>query len=227
MKIKQKQIKINKKILEFYLLKLRTYEQNLNQNTIQTFQVYQTLIYLKKILKILFLFHKKNKKILFLGSNNSKFSRKINKKTEHFSITNNIKMRTTIFNELKPNKDFKYSLLKLKKKPHLIVVLNNTDNYSILMNESFNLKIPIIILNQSSFSKENKLIYHDSANFEFLIENTTFFLKCLKFLFKKPDQFKKLKLIVVKRKRKHLFKKSAQFKKPFKNFYAKYKKKKI
>jgi len=195
MKLKKKII--NQKLLKLYLLKLRTYEQYHDKlKTIITRNVNQTLIDFKKALRILFKFHTKNKKILFLGLNGL-ILKKINKETIHTAIPSNIKLQNITSNKTKLNNNFKYSLLKLKKKPKLIVILDRIDFYSSFIYESYMSKIPIVTLSKSSTVRKNALLYNLEVTPEFLLQNKNLFYNCLKFLFKKPkirlNKFKILK----------------------------------
>lgn len=218
--MKVKKFKINQKFIELYLLKLRAYEQydKKLKNTL-TNNVDQTLIHFKKVLKILFKFHTKNKKILFLGLNGL-ILKKINKETIHIAIPSRIKLQNTLFDKTKFKNNVKYSLLKLKKNPKLVVILDKIDHNVSFINEIHAAKIPTITFGECFALKRNTLLYNVPATPEFLIRNKNLFYNCLKFLFKKPTlTFKKPELTFEKRK--------PIFKKPkSKNNYLRYGEKK-
>lgn len=185
--MKIKKSKIYRKLLELYLIKLRTYEQyDKKIKNIVNISVNQTLIHFKKALRIIFKFHKKNKKILFLGFNGL-ILKKINKETNHTAISSKIKLQGIISNDLKFKNYEKYSLLKLKKKPNLIVIFDFIENHNSILKESSNAKIPTITFG-SHMDRRNKntFLYSIPTNIEFLVNNKFFFYNCLKFLFKKP-----------------------------------------
>lgn len=189
--MKIKKLKLSQKLLELYLLKLRTYEQfDVRLKNISIVNVNHTLTCFKKALKILFKFHRKNKKILFLGLNGF-ILKKINKETIHMAIPSKIKLQNVLSNKTNIKDNSKYSLLKLKKKPKLIIILDKIDHYSSLLNESFMLKIPTITFGKSFTLKKNALLYNIPTATEFLLTNKNLFYNCLKFLFKKPKLFKK------------------------------------
>lgn len=185
--MKIKKPKINRKLLELYLIKLRTYEQyDKKIKNIANTSINQTLIHFKKALRIIFKFHKKNKKILFLGFNGS-ILKKINKETNHTAIPSKIKLQGAISNQLKFNKNNeKYSLLKLKKKPNLIVIFSKVENHNFILSESSNARIPTITFgNYMDRKNKNTFLYNIPINIGFLLNNKNLFYNCLKFLFKK------------------------------------------
>lgn len=184
--MKLKKLKISQKLLELFLLKSRIYEQyDKTLKSVTTNNVNQTLIHFKKALKILFKFHMKNKKILFVGLRGSILKR-INKKTIHIAMPSRIKLQNTLFNKTKFKNNSKYSLLKLKKNPKLIIILDEIDHYVSLINEINTAKIPIVTFGKSYFFKKNSFLYNVPATPEFLVHNKNLFCNCLKFLFKKP-----------------------------------------
>lgn len=184
--MKLKKLKINQKFLELFLLKLRIYDQyNKHLKSISTNDVNQTLVYFKKALKILFKFHTKNKKILFVGLKSS-ILKKINKETIHMAMPSRVKLQNTLFNKTKFKNNSKFSLLKLKKNPKLVIIFDKIDHYVSFVNEVYNAKIPIITFGKSFSLKENILLYNVPATPEFLVHNKNLFCNCLKFLFKKP-----------------------------------------
>lgn len=185
--MKVKKLKLSQKLLELYLIKFRVYEQHNAQvqSGITTIDLNQMLASLKKILRILFKFHTKNKKILFLGLDDLVL-KKINRTTIHSALPSKIKLQGIISNKTQFKNNSKYSLLKLKKKPDLIVILDQIDSYYSLLAESYVAKIPTITFGKSVASKTNSSLYNIPTNHEFLLRNKLFFYNCLKFLFKKP-----------------------------------------
>lgn len=211
--MKLKKFKTNHKLLELYLLKLRTYEQyDKKLKNVVTSNLDQSLIYFKKALKIIFKFHTKNKKILFLGLRGL-ILKKINKNTNHVAMPPKTKLKSTFFGKTKFKNSSKYSLLKLKKNPKLVIILDKIDHYVSFVDEIHAAKIPIITFGKSLIFKKNALQYNVPATTEFLVQNKNLFCNCLRFLFKKP------KLIVIEPK-------PTKFKRTKKN-YVKYEKKKI
>lgn len=191
MKIKQIKHK-NQKILELQLIKLRTYEQydEKIKNTLNN-NIYQTLINIKKALKIIFKYNTRNKKILFLGFAGP-IVKKINKQTNHVAIPLNIKLQGLISNHFQLKNKIKYSLPKLRKKPKLIIIFDKIENYELILNESYKAKIPTITF-ESTFNKKikNTNLYNILVNIDFLQQNKLFFYNCLNFLFKKKAIYKR------------------------------------
>jgi ribosomal protein S2 len=184
--MKIKNLKINQKLLELYLIKLRTYEQyDKKVKDVTNVSISQTLINFKKTLRIIYKFHKKNKRILFLGFNGIIF-KKINKETNHVALPSKIKLQGIIFNKLKLNE--KISLLKLKTFPNLIVIFNEITNNNSILTESFKYKIPTITFGKNTNRNNNMFLYNIPANTEFLLNNKNLFYNCLKFLFKKKTE---------------------------------------
>ena len=203
------------------MIKSKIHEQQLDSKIYSTsvqVNLNQILIGLKKILRIIFKFHIKNKKILFLGLNGP-VTHKINKKTIHFAIPSKISIKSLVFNKTQSFKNnLKYSLFKLEKKPDLIVILDKTESYSSLINESYMIKIPIIALTKfnNNLSEKKISIYNIFTPQGFLPHNSNnnkeFLYNCLKFLFRKPNN-------QIKHKKKFNSKKSKN--------WAKHEKKKI
>jgi len=180
-------MKLKKNIFEKYnfshtnIINIKSYLSFLKQsnklkllNFESSFQSLKTIeLNLKKVLKIIFEFHKLNKKIVFVGFpdiNSYKFSLLFNKFNHKFlkkkvwvngllSNTNSLiyylnskrlsniskKNNLQLFQNLN-------NLIELKKLPDLIVVFSTEENLQ-LINESNRLKIPIIAFNNNSNSK--------------------------------------------------------------------------
>ena len=180
-------MKLKKNIFEKYnfshtnIINIKSYLSFLKQsnklkllNFESSFQSLKTIeLNLKKVLKIIFEFHKLNKNIVFVGFpdiNSYKFSLLFNKFNYKFlkkkvwvngllSNTNSLiyylnskrlsniskKNNLLLFQNLN-------NLIELKKLPDLIVVFSTEENLQ-LINESNRLKIPIIAFNNNSNSK--------------------------------------------------------------------------
>jgi hypothetical protein len=180
-------MKLKKNIFEKYnfshtnIINIKSYLSFLKQsnklkllNFESSFQSLKTIeLNLKKVLKIIFEFHKLNKNIVFVGFpdiNSYKFSLLFNKFNYKFlkkkvwvngllSNTNsliyylNSKRLSNISkkNNLRLFQNLN-NLIELKKLPDLIVVFSTEENLQ-LINESNRLKIPIIAFNNNSNSK--------------------------------------------------------------------------
>jgi len=180
--MKIKKLIIHQKLLELYLIKLRTYEQyDKKIKNIANININQTLIHFKKSLRIIFKYHKKNKRILFLGLNGL-ILKKINKETNHSAISSKIKLQGLISNKL--NFKEKDSLF-VKKKPNLIVIFNEIETYNSVIIESAQAKIPTITFGAHTNRNKNAFLYNIHTNIKFLLHNKKIFYNCLKFLFKK------------------------------------------
>lgn len=193
--MKIKKLKIKTKLLQLFCIKSRIHEYygiKHNKNSFNTSFI-QTLSEYKKALKIIVNFHKKNKKILFLGLKNLTFINKINKFTNHTAVHFNIKLQKemSLFSSLnklyvKKHSTNKYSLFEKKKTPDLLVIFETIENYDSVLNESYMLKIPTITFANNLNYKKNKFsVYNVFVNIDFLLNNYNFFYSNLKVLFLK------------------------------------------
>jgi ribosomal protein S2 len=95
-----------KQILKLHLLKHRTYEQpsvkNNNMNPVTDLTLNETIFNLKKALQIIFQYHIRNKRILFIGVPN-KLEAKINKTTNHVAIPQDLNIQGFISNRSNKN----------------------------------------------------------------------------------------------------------------------------
>ena len=169
----------SKRILLLYLLIFKTYEQTIFKKSANIFfkhYLIEILFNLKKSLKIIFNYHKKNKLILFIGlPKDLKF--KINKFTTHIAFSKFLKLDGNVVNILNNNEN---------KKPYLIVLFNTDVN--VIIQESYLAKIPLICINNNLINKNfyHRNIYKVSINQNrkvFQILNN-FFCTGLRFLFK-------------------------------------------
>tara|TARA_B110001450_G_scaffold45751_1_gene42415 strand:- start:1195 stop:1785 length:591 start_codon:yes stop_codon:yes gene_type:complete len=155
MKIKKTRIK---QLLKLSLLKLRVYEQFTNKTKLNGFvdsNLNQIIVNIKKVLQIIFQYHKAEKRILFVGVP-CELEQKINQLTKHVAVPKNFDIQGMVSNfdpkvflksenlDQAWSKNFLKSLLpKLSKKLDLIVLFNHEKSDSILT-ESKIAKIPVI-----------------------------------------------------------------------------------
>ena len=157
-----------KQILKLHLLKHRTYEQsfvkNNNMNLVTDLTLNETIFNLKKALQIIFQYHTRNKRILFIGVP-TKLESKINKATNHTAIPQDLNVQGLISNRSNKNlistkqnskqktAKFKSLLPKLSKKPDLVVVVAH-EKIDTIYKECSVAKLPIINFKTEDISKE-------------------------------------------------------------------------
>lgn len=185
MKIKKVK-KFKYKLLKLRLIKSRIYKIKIKKNNFNdsiNIILEQIELHLKKILQIIYEYHIYKKQIIFIDfplSFQKKFIKILNK-TKHFSISKSKWINGILsnkfaifqnlnFKRLKSNnknqiKNIK-SLLKVKKKPDLVIIFNQKINSNILK-EIYNLKIPIIVLNNNLYFN-NKSTYFISGDFKII-----------------------------------------------------------
>lgn len=169
--MKLKKIKtFNFKLIKLEIIKSKIYLQKnmlLNNTSILLNKLEVIELALKRALHVIYSYHINNQKICFVGvpKNSHNFFSKILSKTNHVFIPENIwangilSNQISIFKYIKKNEtDILRLLLQLKVKPNLIVLFNNKSSSNILQ-ETKNLRIPIIILN-----------IKESPDFNFLFE---------------------------------------------------------
>lgn len=157
--MKLKQI-YSKQILKLHLLKHKIHENGFssdNSEFITNNTLNQTLINFKKILQIIFRYHIKNRRILFVGLP-KKLELRIIKSTQHVAISDHFDL-TNIFSvsskiERSTDRKMQLSLVsfllpKLSRKPDLIVLVSHkkTENF---LKDCSTLKIPIINLDSDT-----------------------------------------------------------------------------
>lgn len=194
-----------KQILKLHLLKHRTYEQssvkNNNMNLVTDLSLNETIFNLKKALQIIFQYHIKNKRIIFIGVP-TKLESKINRATNHVAIPQDLNIQGLISNRSNKNVmsakqtnkqktiKFKSLLPKLSKKPDLVVVVAHEKTEAIYK-ECAVAKLPIINFKTENFSKETWSSY--SYDLQLNHKNSTsitdknLFSIGLNFLFKVSD----------------------------------------
>ena len=162
-----------KQILKLHLLKHRTYEQpslkNNNMNPVTDLSLNETIFNLKKALQIIFQYHIRNKRILFIGVPN-KLELKINKTTNHVAIPQDFNIQGLISNRSNKNLmgakqinkqnpiKFKSLLPKLSKKPDLVVVVAH-EKPDAIYKECAVAKLPVINFKTKDISKETWSTY--------------------------------------------------------------------
>jgi ribosomal protein S2 len=201
--MKIKKVKI-KQLLKLNLLKSKVYEQPIKKmkfnNLIDT-NLNQIVVDIKKVLQIIFQYHKAEKRILFLGLP-YKLESRVNQLTKHIAIPKNFNIQGVISNynskSFKSDRNSnqawlknssKFLLPKLSKKLDLIVLFNHDNNETIL-SEAGVAKIPVIFFG-TNFGSQNSASYKVEGNFKNVLigSNKNVFFIGLNFLFK---TFKKL-----------------------------------
>ena len=194
-----------KQILKLHLLKHRTYEQsfakNNNTNLVTDLTLNETIFNFKKALQIIFQYHTRNKRILFIGVP-TKLEAKINKTTSHVAVPQDLNIQGLISNQSNKNltstkqsskqktAKFKSLLPKLSKKPDLVVVVAH-EKIDAIYKECLVAKLPIINFKSEGISKETWSTYsYDlqlSTKNSSLTADKNLFSIGLNFLFKISD----------------------------------------
>ena len=204
-----------KQLLKLHLLKYKIYDQlsikNANVDLVTDSTLNEIIFNLKKSLHIIFQYHTRNKRILFIGAP-SKLESKINQFTNHIAVSQNMNVQGFISNHSNDsltnikqfNKQnsvqFKSLLPKLAKKPDLVVVVAH-EKIGAINKECAVAKLPIINFKSENISKEIWSSYSynlqlNSRNSN-LIDDKNLLSISLNFLFKtsiilnkKPINFK-------------------------------------
>lgn len=188
---------LNNKIIKIQALRLYSKKNSTNAN----FSSIQT--YLNKISNIIYKYHKKNKKILFLGFPIS--FKNILKNTKHklipeFISFNGILTNRTSLNKITKTKKYSLSTLKLflKIKKLDLIIIYTQNHRSTIIEESYITRIPTIIFNEN-LHFNNKITYESLGNYKFFNEKTKnnnfiiSFIKTILLRAKKIKKFKKFK----------------------------------
>lgn len=201
--MKIKEVKI-KQLLKLNLLKSKVYEQPIKKIKFNNFidaNLNQIVVDIKKVLQIIFQYHKAEKRILFLGLP-YKLESRVNQLTKHIAIPKNFNTQGVISNynskffksDRNSNQAWlknssKFLLPKLSKKLDLIVLFNH-DNSETILSEAGVAKIPVIFFG-TNFGLQNSASYKVEGNFKNVLigSNKNVFFIGLNFLFK---TFKKL-----------------------------------
>lgn len=164
--MKIKKVKF-KQILKLHLLNSKAYEHFAkisHSSSLLDFSMTQSISDFKRILHIIYNFHSIEKKILFIGIP-KKLELKINKLTPHLAISSNFNMQGFLLNNsklLKETKtvnrasshlDLRLLFPKLSERPDLVVLFSHEKKQNIIT-ESYVAKIPLILFNAKSLSKE-------------------------------------------------------------------------
>lgn len=199
--MKIKKVKF-KQILKLHLLNSRAYEhfaKTSHSSSFLDFNMTQSISDFKRILHIIYQFHSVGKKILFIGVS-KKLELKINKLTPHLATPSNFDLQGFFLNNQKLLKevkiinraalhlDSKLLFPKLLERPDLVVLFSHEKKQNII-NESHVAKIPLILFNAKSSSKElsvkssyNVLPFSSNSG---SVSEMGFLLQGLNFLFKK------------------------------------------
>jgi len=182
----------NYKLFKYNLLKLQIYTVELEKDSsiFLHYMLEQVEAYLKQALKIIFEYHKRHLKILFIGfpivckieQIKLLFFTNHNFIPQKSWISGIFRNRSSIFSYLASMQSQNFSknlklLLTIKAKPHLVVVFNEKIEANII-NEFYKIGIPILSFN-CNFLNISKTTYKVSGNFDFLKKNikiTYFFL---------------------------------------------------
>lgn len=137
-------------LTKLYLLKYKIYKNfSIKDSLILNFLKY-TEFTLKQSLNLIYSYHFKKKKILFIGSS---YSKKINfflRNYGHILLPKSLWSNGSIKNNLPSD------VLFYKKKPNLIVFFDNTETDFLILKELDKLKIPVIVFGDFAFSTKNK-----------------------------------------------------------------------
>jgi len=158
--------------LKYKLIKIEFIKSKIYQKFLQSFDLAE--MYLKKVMFIIFQYHIKNNKILFIGVNRKIVNKykHVLKKTKHLFLPQNYWIKGLLTNKVTLFKYVKNSFsstkiknyILLKKSPNLIVIFNDHNQASIIK-EATKLKIPVIVLNTEKFQFEG-IMYHLHLNSE-------------------------------------------------------------
>lgn len=195
MKIKKVQLTNSTlKLFKLKLIKSKVYKFNEKNIKLENIE-----IRLKKVLQIIYEYHKNKKKILFIGVP-LKFSKSIQflfQKTRHIFLPNSIWVNGILTNQYscfqyilssqKPIKNKMTNLLfKLRNKSDLIVILNASETIPQII-EGHKTKTPIIAFNSSFIDSTFKITYKIPGYFHFYKNEfkNNFFYYILASIFKK------------------------------------------
>ena len=207
MKIKSTKIR-NYKLFKYNLLKMQIYSNKLEKNAsgISNYVLEQIEAYLKQALKIIFEYHKRQFKILFVGF--PVVSKLKQMKLIHFTnhnfvskkswISGIFRNRFSILSYLTSLKAQNFSkrlklLLTIKAKPHLVVLFSQELETNII-DEFYKTGVPMLSFN-CGYSNISKITYKVLGNFNFIEKNlrVTYFFLLYSILKKTPFKKKNIK----------------------------------
>lgn len=184
------------RLLKLKLLKTKLYKRKDLFSFVKTNNIeYQ----LKKALNVIHKYHINNKQILFVGIFLKDYQKlkQIVKNTNHILIPESIWVKGILTNQLSNfSRLFKHqnvstkrpleSLLRLRKKSSLIVILNQSSNL-VVLEEGYIARIPIISLNANLDILNIKPTYKVPGDFGFVNKKTenNFFYSILSSIFEK------------------------------------------
>ena len=196
--MKIKKVKI-KQLLKLNLLRSKVYEHPIKKmkfdNLIDS-NLNQTIVDIKKVLQVIFQYHKIDKRILFVGLP-YKLESRINRYTKHVAIPKNLNIQGMISNcdrklpktDINSNKIWmkqspKFLLPKLSKKLDLVVLFEH-DKSKTILSEAEVAKIPLISFG-TQLDMANTALYRVEGNFKnvLTVPNKNVFFMGLNFLFK-------------------------------------------
>ena len=196
--MKVKRVKI-KQLLKLNLLRSKVYEhpiKKMNFDSLIDSNLNQIIVNIKKVLQVIFQYHKADKRILFVGLP-YKLESKINQRTKHVAIPKNLDIQGIISNcdqksfkidmnsnRARVKKSPKFLLPKLSKRLDLVVLFDHEKSKTIL-SETEIAKIPLISFG-THLNVVNTALYRVEGNFKNLLTtpNKNIFFMGLNFLFK-------------------------------------------
>jgi len=191
------------KLFKYNLLKLQIYSKHSHEFTNDLLEFLES--HLKQTLKIIYEYHINHCRILFVGfpftseTSQLKFIHNINHSfiSEKSWISGVFRNRFSILSYLKFSQSQNtskniMSLLSVKTKPHLVVLFNQNLE-TIVINEFYKAKIPILSFGCSS-STDSKITYKIPGNLNFYKKNlqTIYFFLFYSLLKQRPIFKKKL-----------------------------------
>ena len=196
--MKVKKVKI-KQLLKLNLLRSKVYEHPIKKMKFDSLidsNLNQIIVNIKKVLQVIFQYHKADKRILFVGLP-YKLESKINQRTKHVAIPKNLDIQGIISNcdqksfkidmnsnRARVKKSPKFLLPKLSKRLDLVVLFDHEKSKTIL-SETEIAKIPLISFG-THLNVVNTALYRVEGNFKNLLTtpNKNIFFMGLNFLFK-------------------------------------------
>jgi len=196
--MKIKNVKI-KQLLKLHLLRSKVYEHPIKKikfDSLIDSNLNQIIVDIKKVLQVIFQYHKADKRILFVGLP-YKLESKINQQTKHVAIPKNLEVQGMISNceqkafkiDINSTKTWakkspKALLPKLAKRLDLVVLFDHEKRRTIV-SEAGIAKIPLISFGPH-FNDVGTVSYRVEGNFKNLLTapNKNIFFMGLNFLFR-------------------------------------------
>lgn len=182
--------------LKYKLIKLELIKSNITQNTAVANRLKAAEVYLRKALKIIFLYHIRSKPILFVGipkTTNNIYKERF-KKSCHLFLPHSYWIRglltnkATVYRYIERHADVftperMKSYFSLAKKPSLIVLFDAKTQKEVLT-EAVKLRIPVIALN-SDMLHGNGISYQLPISINNNDKKSNFFVALLNSMFKR------------------------------------------